>query len=473
MYTLGRFSLLLMVEATLLASGCGGGGITTPPASTANEWTWISGSNTLDAGSVYGTQGTASTANVPGGREYAASWSDTSGNLWLFGGYSGYTANYFNDLWKFSTASKEWTWVSGSNTGNAVGVYGTRGTAAATNVPGARLSAVSWIDRSGNLWLFGGEDQPLNDTVGFLNDLWEFSPANNEWTWVGGSSTINAGGVYGTQGIASTANIPGARYGAVSWVDSSGNLWLFGGAMQTAGSLSVFNDLWEFNPASKEWTWVSGSNTDNSYGVYGTEGIASQNNVPKSRVSAISWIDGSGNLWLFGGIGYDTSGSGNLGDLNDLWEFTPANKEWTWVSGSNALNARGVYGTKGTASTTNVPGARDKAVSWTDSSGNLWLFGGTSGQLDSGGIFSDLWEFSPANKEWAWVSGSNTGIAVAVYGTQGTASASNVPGTRWGAVSWTDSSGQMWLFGGDGFGTNSFGTGGAPGDLNDLWRYNP
>jgi hypothetical protein len=43
-----------------------------------------------------------------------------------------------------------------ANADNASGVYGTQGTAAASNVPGARYSASSWIDSSGNLWLFGG-----------------------------------------------------------------------------------------------------------------------------------------------------------------------------------------------------------------------------------------------------------------------------------------------------------------------------
>jgi len=56
---------------------------------------------------------------------------------------------------------------------------------------------------------------------------------NNTWTWVSGSNTIPANGVisgvYGTQGIPAPANVPGARYGAVSWADKNGNLWLFGG----------------------------------------------------------------------------------------------------------------------------------------------------------------------------------------------------------------------------------------------------
>jgi hypothetical protein len=34
--------------------------------------------------------------------------------------------------------------------------------------------------------------------------------------------------VYGTQGIPSTSNNPGARDGSVSWIDSNGFLWLFG-----------------------------------------------------------------------------------------------------------------------------------------------------------------------------------------------------------------------------------------------------
>jgi len=36
-------------------------------------------------------------------------------------------------------------------------------------------------------------------------------------------NTVNASGVYGTQGTASASNVPGARYSASSWIDSSGN----------------------------------------------------------------------------------------------------------------------------------------------------------------------------------------------------------------------------------------------------------
>ena len=115
------------------------------------------------------------------------------------------------------------------------------------------------------------------------------------------------------------------------------------------------NDLWEFSPTAKTCTWMGGSNTANHTGVYGTLGTPAATNVPGARGAAVSWTDGSGKFWLFGGGGYDSAGT--QGDLNDLWEFNPRTKEWTWVSGSNTVNAVGVYGTQGVASASNVPGA--------------------------------------------------------------------------------------------------------------------
>ena len=83
-----------------------------------------------------------------------------------------------NDLWEYSPSSKEWTWVRGSSTvpGNQLGIYGTEGTAAATNVPGGRSAAVSWIDASNNLWLFGGNGHDSTGAPGLLNDLWSYTP---------------------------------------------------------------------------------------------------------------------------------------------------------------------------------------------------------------------------------------------------------------------------------------------------------
>jgi hypothetical protein len=85
----------------------------------------------------------------------------------------------------------------------------------------------------------------------------------------------------------------------------------------------TFDDLWQFNTKTQQWTWMSGSgiNTADTSGGYGTLGVPAAGNVPGARTGAVSWIDPSGNLWLFGGWGYDSTNT--LGDLNDLWRYQP------------------------------------------------------------------------------------------------------------------------------------------------------
>jgi N-acetylneuraminic acid mutarotase len=342
-----------------------------------DQWTWMGGSDLEGANGVYGIKGTAAAGNVPGARDSAAAWTDASHNLWLFGGTPGFPQN-FNDLWRYSPGTDLWTWMSGSQTFNASGVY-----AAAENVPGARTAAVTWTDNAGNLWLFGGAGFDSIGGNGVLNDLWRYSPSTNLWTWMSGSDTAGANGVYGTLGTAAAGNVPGARSMAVSWTDSAGNLWLFGGygngPSQAVGDL---NDLWQYSPITKMWTWMSGSAAVGAAGVFGTKGTAAAGNVPGARDSAVSWTDTAGNLWLFSGFGL----------LNDLWRYNPNTNLWTWMSGSStAVGAVAVYGAKGTAAPGNVPGPLVDAVSWTDGAGAFWLLGGSSG----GSVLNDLWEYVP------------------------------------------------------------------------------
>ena len=300
-------------------------------------------------------------------------------------------------LIKPSSLAVEWAWVSGGDIVNARGEYGTQGTPAVSNVPGARQGPVSWTDPSGVLWLFGGRGLTSNAIEGFLNDLWRFDPAANEWTWVSGSSSQDQSGSYGTRGVASPSNVPGARYDSVSWLDPRGNLWLFGGygIVSTLGGWALGNDLWKYDPISHQWTWVSGSNTGDQAGTYGTKGLGDPSNVPGARRQAASWVDLNGALWLFGGMGYG-SDSGSGGILNDLWKFDPSDGEWIWISGSDTINQPGVYGTKGVADPANIPGAKFRALTWLDLSGNLWLFGGGGPGYDH---FNDLWKFDVTTHE--------------------------------------------------------------------------
>ena len=102
--------------------------------------------------------------------------------------------------------------------------------------------------------------------------------------------------------------------------------------------------------------------------------------MPGARDCSISWTDNTGKLWLFGGYGYGSTSTS--GALNDLWRYDPETNQWTWMSGSNTASQPGVYGTKGVPDAANVRRAR-QSISWTDNTGNVWLFGGGNGQTTS------------------------------------------------------------------------------------------
>jgi hypothetical protein len=84
-----------------------------------------------------------------------------------------------------------------------------------------------------------------------------------------------------------------------------------------------------------------------------------------------------------------------VGYLDDLWRYSVSSGEWTWVSGGNGENAAGSYGTQGSISASTVPGGRQAANSWIDSSGHLWLFGGSGYGSAGNGYLNDLWQYVP------------------------------------------------------------------------------
>ena len=290
-------------------------------STTTGNWTWMKGESSGSPASVYGTIGSPDPANTPGRRRSGASWFDGEGNLWLLGGESQTgTGGDFNDLWKYTIATGNWTWMKGSKTRDPLGVYGSRGVANASNTPGGRRLAATWTRGDGKLYLFGGGGFAASGAFGHLNDLWQDDLVSGNWTWIKGSSGRDAPANYGVQGEPDSTNTPGGRYGAVTWTDDRENFWLFGGlGFDSENNLSWLSDLWLFDPITANWTWMKGPSTGFQYGVYGVRGVADASNLPGAHVYSCSWTTTGGELWLFGGSGYGESAP--LGNLNDLWKL--------------------------------------------------------------------------------------------------------------------------------------------------------
>ncbi len=373
--------------------------------------------------------------------------------------------------------SNLYTWVSGESAMNAAGVYGTKGLASVNNYPKARTSYAMWRDTSGNIWVFGGESGTSN-YARYYNDLWKYDPTNKTWTWVSGSNTPNVAGVYGTKGVEAAANTPGSRSQMYSWTDKDGNLWLFGGTSYVGSTGYYYNDLWKFNTKTLRWVWMAGTNNSKQPSTYSsTVGAESSGNTPGSRYLGTTWTDESGNLWLFGGTSIETGTGNTTGSYytrNDVWRFNVASSKWAlmsplstaqyYSSSGGATNA--VYGTKGVEAPANTPSGRQQVPStWTGKSGYLWLFGGQ--QYSGSKSKNELWRYNVNTRQWAFMGGGIAGNEPGTYGTFAVESATNIPGARILALSWTDKSGNLWLFGGGGYAASTSGV------LADLWRYNP
>jgi len=447
-----KLSLMRLLCCVMFAFGASAQG-------QAGEWTWMGGQNTVGTNGsnpgVYGTLGQPAAGNIPAGRIAGNSWTDSAGNFWLFGGEgvnAGGQFSLLNDLWEFNPTANKWTWKSGSNTISNDNGGGSD--------PGSREGATSWTDKNGNFWLFGGsgEEVGAQGGGGFLNDMWEYS--NGSWGLVSIGTGSNNGGIVGTIGTPAVGNVPSSRNFAESWTDKDGNFWLFGGfGLDDSSPMREYlNDLWMFNPTTGAWTCLTQGRVSV---VYGTQGVPSTGNTPGGLEGGSSWADSNGHFWLFGGSGSPGPNVAN----NNMWEYYPSTNQWAWISGGNGS---AVYGTLGVPAAGNIPGALGASVQWTDNNGNFWIYGGGDDccNIYPDGIYeNDFWMFNPTTNEWTWMGGSNVGNAHAVFGTLGVPSPLNGPGGRQGSASWTDSTGNLWLFGGGGelIGTSAL--------MNDMWKY--
>ena len=284
------------------------------------------------------------------------------------------------------------------------------------------------------------------------------------WVWQNGFKYPVSAAHYGVKNIFGHDNTPGGRYDAVSWVDSNGYFWMFGG-MGTGNSEinGLLNDLWKYDPQRKMWAWVGGDIEVNNSANY-----ISPNVNPGGRFGANSWLTHDGRLFIFGGSGMLNDQNGLM---NDIWLFDSKTKTWSWVDGDKKINSCGNY----TEHDLLTPSARSDSIVWVDSNDNLWMFGGNGIISCDGstktktGYLNDLWMYSLKQHRWNLIRGILEGNNFGHYGTRLIPDKANTPGSRSRAVSWVDDNDNLWLFGGIGYGNPDFN---ASGMLNDIWEYN-
>lgn len=423
------------------------------------EWTWVKGNNTPHGSGNFGVKGISSPNNNPPALYEAYEWTDLNGNFWVFGGVGGTdsTVNKQNALWKYNPLTNEWVWMHGSSSPNQFGIYGVQGVPSPNSTPGAKgFGGLSWVDRAGDLWLYGGSGYDANGVDLYTDDLWRYHIATNEWTWMKGSDNAftTPDPIVGIKGVADVANTPGIRHETNGGLtDAMGNLWLFGGL-----SSGAYNDVWKYSTSNNMWTWIAGNQTQTNTPNYGVVRVSSPTNDPGDRFCYTKFIDAQNNLYFLG------SGLTRInGDVVcDIWKFNTTTTEWTWMGGTSSVNQSGVYGDLCDTSLLDFPTSKyEIRACWPDSCGFFFFGGFTDDVADFDQSYNDLWYYDVDYNRFTWVSGTNIPNHPGNYGRIGISAATNLPPARGGALAFKDKQARLWLFGG---GTNK-------NRYNDLWYF--
>ncbi len=414
-------------------------------------WTWMKGDSGLynQANYNYGIMGVPNSVNEPPGRYDAAFWTDTAGRFWIYGGVNPY-GTLFDDLWMFDPNTLMWTWKNSRSTSDTFSVIAAvKGVYSAQNKPRSLgYSPNTWVTSDNHLWLFGGQyPAPDND---FNREMWQYDPAIDQWAWMGTFDYTR----HGIKGSGTSNTSPGGRIHAnVSWTDSTGNLWIYGGLYfdPNIWYWKQMGDIWKYDITSGIWNWMSGDSTANPQGVYGPVGVPSTNNSPLARNTQFYWKDDSYNLWLAGGENYISSQF-----YNDVWKFNSKTLEWTLIQGTATPDTTNITTGDCIHDINNRQGGRyQNRATWNICNNVILNYGGFK-TLDGFTNINDLWGFLPTQNVWVRI---NHHASTGAYGIKGIASPSNYPRVRSGSAGFTDKHGNAWLFSGNG----NF--------SNDLWKF--
>lgn len=154
-----------------------------------------------------------------------------------------------------------------------------------------------------------------------------------------------------------------------------GILYMFGGLCY-GRFISYF---WSYLFGILEWKKFGGSEgVLKCVGRFGQRGVVFKGNYSGCRNGVVFWIDQCGNLWMFGGLGYDNFlvfVFVMLGFLFDFWMYNVFSYQWMWMGGLSREEGRLFFGEKGVVDVRNILGLRE-SVMFFFYNYEMWFFGG-------------------------------------------------------------------------------------------------
>lgn len=439
---------------------------------------------------------------------HTASWTDVNDNFYVFGGQAA-GSDLLCDLW-IGLPTTGWSQsTAGTSVVNTSGVYPgslqSSNCGASTCMPGCRKDSATWVihgSTRSTLYLFGGYGYGASTGPGQLNDLWSYDTQTGAWTWLHGSSETGA-----TASYSGTLD-PGARAGSASATIGT-QLWLHGGKFgipdppvtpiapitppeaapiptpiavpiaapvtpiapvspptapvadpvsppvspptapvapptvpvaepvdpptatptavptnppvspptatptnppvdppvpfdepvpvpedvkrsvgsffdaEAALAVTYIADTWYYDTASNQWMLI-----ENPTAVASIQASPNGNPGPRSGHTGFTY---NGAFYVFGGQGFDTTLV--FGPLNDYYMYNSAGGDWEFIAGSALANSAG---------SSSMISSRYDPASWTDSAGNIWMFGGLG--TDSSGTnnvyLGSAWYLNVGTNKW-------------------------------------------------------------------------
>jgi len=198
--------------------------------------------------------------------------------------------------------------------------------------------------------------------------------------------------------------VPSPRYGLMAYDNDRKIMVLFGGFYWNGSSMIYYNDTWEFNYSSKEWTNITTADIANAHPggpiVYdslakkvimiangGTE-VWEYNGINWTKRNPSSYPSPRGDF----GIVFDSKRNvtvlfgghiDNVGEISETWEYNYSLDSWVNVTTNNS-----------------PPAVKNVGLAFDSKRGKVVMFGGESAAT----FFNETWEYD--GTDWTNVTGS-------------------------------------------------------------------